>query len=74
MSKFLEFLSLLQDEQLVIQQHKLPILVVTNDVPTNDNGKQNIKTSEHAFRHERNPINRIPVTIIACIDDHECIR
>ncbi len=42
-------------------------------MPTNENGQQDIKTLEHALRHERNPINRIPVTIIACTDDHDCI-
>ncbi len=63
----------LQEKQLEIQERKLLVLIATDGVPTNDNGQQDIKPLEHALRHERNPINRIPVTIIACTDDHECI-
>jgi hypothetical protein len=51
----------------------LLVLIATDGVPTNDNGQQDIKPLEHALRHERHPINRIPVTIIACTDDHECV-
>ena len=64
---------ILQEKQLEIQERKLLILIATDGVPTNESGKQDIKTLEQALRHERNPINRIPVTIIACTDDHECI-
>jgi hypothetical protein len=63
----------LQAKQLEIQERKLLVLIATDGVPTNDNGQQDTKTLEHALRHERNPINRIPVTIIACTDDHDCI-
>jgi hypothetical protein len=63
----------LQEKQLEIQERKLLVLIATDGVPTNDNGQQDIKPLEHALRHERHPINRIPVTIIACTDDHECV-
>lgn len=63
----------LQEKRLEIQERKLLILIATDGVPTNDNGQQDIKSLERALRHERHPINRIPVTIIACTDDHECI-
>ncbi|CAF0829068.1 unnamed protein product [Rotaria sordida] len=64
---------ILQEKQLEIQERKLLILIATDGVPTNENGQQDTKSLEHALRHERNPINRIPVTIIACTDDNECI-
>jgi len=63
----------LQEKQLEIQERKLLILIATDGVPTDNNGHQDTKTLEHALRHERHPISRIPVTIIACTDDDECI-
>ncbi|CAF1411616.1 unnamed protein product [Rotaria sp. Silwood1] len=63
----------LREKQLEIQERKLLILIATDGVPTNETGQQDTKSLEHALRHERNPINRIPVTIIACTDDNECI-
>ncbi|CAM4829617.1 unnamed protein product [Rotaria magnacalcarata] len=62
----------LQEKRLEIQERKLLILIATDGVPTNDNGQQETKPLEHALRHERNPINRIQVTLIACTDDNEC--
>ncbi len=67
------FRHVLQEKQVEIQERKLLVLIATDGVPTNDNGQQDIKSLEHALRHERNPIHRIPVTIIACTDDDECI-
>jgi hypothetical protein len=49
------------------------LLIATDGVPTNENGQQDTKSLEYALRNERKPINRIPVTIIACTDDNECI-
>ncbi|CAF3005535.1 unnamed protein product [Rotaria sp. Silwood2] len=63
----------LREKQLEIQERKLLILIATDGVPTNEVGQQDTKSLEHALRHERNPINRIPVTIIACTDDNDCI-
>lgn len=63
----------LREKQLEIQERKLLVLIATDGVPTDDNGQHDIKSLEHALRHERQPISRIPVTIIACTDDHECI-
>ena len=56
-----------------MQERKLLVLIATDGIPTNDNGQQDVKTLEHVLRRERNPINRIPVTIIACTDDDECV-
>ncbi|CAF3723886.1 unnamed protein product [Adineta steineri] len=63
----------LQAKQLEVQERKLLILIATDGIPTNDSGQQDTKTLENVLRHERKPINRIPVTIIACTDDDECI-
>ncbi|CAF1491582.1 unnamed protein product [Adineta steineri] len=63
----------LQAKQLEVQERKLLILIATDGIPTNDSGQQDTKTLENILRHERKPINRIPVTIIACTDDDECI-
>jgi len=63
----------LQEKRLQIQERKLLVLIATDGVPTDDHGKQDTKTLEHALRHERHPITHIPVTIIACTDDNECI-
>ena len=59
----------LQEKQLEIQERKLLLLIATDGVPTNDQGQQDIKSLEQTLRHERKPISRIPVTIIACTDD-----
>ncbi|CAF3434152.1 unnamed protein product [Rotaria sp. Silwood2] len=67
------FRQVLQEKHLEVQECKLIILIATDGIPTNDSGQQDIKTFEHALRHERNPINRIPVVIIACTDDTEFI-
>ena len=63
----------LREKALEIQERKLLLLIATDGIPTNESGKHDTKSLEHALRHERNPINRIPVTIIACTDDDDCI-
>jgi len=63
----------LREKQLEIQERKLLILIATDGVPTNESGKQDTRSLEYVLRNERTPINRVPVTIIACTDDDECI-
>ena len=63
----------LQEKHLEIQERKLLILIATDGVPTNEMGQHDIKSLEYVLRHERKPTNRIPITIIACTDDDECI-
>ncbi|CAF0877971.1 unnamed protein product [Adineta steineri] len=65
--------TIIASKQLEVQERKLLILIATDGIPTNDSGQQDTKTLENVLRHERKPINRIPVTIIACTDDDECI-
>jgi len=63
----------LREKQLEIQERKLLILIATDGVPTNEHGQQDTKSFEYALRHDRKPIDRVPVTIIACTDDNDCI-
>lgn len=63
----------LREKQTQIKERKLLILIATDGVPTNENGKQDIKSLEYVLRHERTPISNVPVTIIACTDDKDCI-
>lgn len=63
----------LREKQLEIQERKLLLLLATDGVPTNENGKQDIKSLEYVLRHERTPVKNVPVTIIACTDDNDCI-
>ena len=63
----------LEEKKLEIQERKLLILIATDGIPTNESGQNDVKALEQALRHERNPINRILVTIIACTDDPQCI-
>lgn len=60
------FRKVLQDERQVIQQRKLLILLATDGVPTNDDGAANPQELYYILSRERNPIDRIPVTIISC--------
>jgi len=63
----------LREKQNQIKERKLLILIATDGVPTNENGKQDIKSLEYVLRNERIPISSVPVTIIACTDDKDCI-
>lgn len=63
----------LQEKKFVIQERKLLVLIATDGVPTDDNGQQDVRAFENVLRYERSPANRIPVIIIACTDDSECI-
>ena len=63
----------LQEKQSEIQERKLLILIATDGVPTNEHGKQDTKSLEYVLRNERRPIDRVPVTIVACTDDNQCI-
>ncbi|CAF3539421.1 unnamed protein product [Rotaria sp. Silwood1] len=53
------------------EERNLLILIATDGVPTNDDGYQDILTFKKVLQDERKPINRIPVTIIACTDDDQ---
>ncbi|CAF1383256.1 unnamed protein product [Rotaria sp. Silwood1] len=63
----------LHDKQNEIEERKLLILLATDGVPTDNQGHRDIRSFEYVLKHERKPINRIPVTIIACTDDDDCI-
>ncbi len=42
-------------------------------MPTDNQGHRDIRSLEYVLKHERKPTDRIPVTIIACTDDDDCI-
>ncbi|CAF0949327.1 unnamed protein product [Adineta steineri] len=63
----------LRDKQHEIEERKLLILLATDGVPTDNQGHRDIRSFEYVLKHERKPVNRIPVTIIACTDDNDCI-
>ncbi|CAF1260566.1 unnamed protein product [Rotaria sordida] len=67
------FRRLLRDKQHEIEERKLLILLATDGVPTDDQGNRDIRSLKHVLKRERKPTNHIPVTIIACTDDDDCM-
>ncbi|CAF3342735.1 unnamed protein product [Rotaria sp. Silwood2] len=63
----------LKDKRNEIQQRKLLILLATDGEPTDDIGQPRIDELRQFLLHERKPIDRILITIIACTDDDECM-
>ncbi|CAF4080796.1 unnamed protein product [Rotaria sp. Silwood2] len=63
----------LKDKRNHIYERKLLILIATDGIPTDDKERTDIHTLEHVLKNERTPTNQIPVTIIACTDDEQCI-
>ncbi|CAF1298788.1 unnamed protein product [Rotaria magnacalcarata] len=53
------------------EERKLLIFIATDGTPTNDEGYQDSLSLENVLKNERHPINRIPVSIIACTDDEQ---
>ncbi|CAF3845419.1 unnamed protein product [Rotaria sp. Silwood1] len=68
------FRRVLRDKQHEIEERKLLILLATDGVPTDDQGNRDIRSFKHVLKHERKPTNHIPVTIIACTDEDDCIE
>ncbi len=56
----------LHSKKQEIQERNLLILIATDGVPTDDQGHTDVSSLKKVLKHKRNPINRIPVTIIAC--------
>ncbi|UJR20797.1 hypothetical protein I4U23_023910 [Adineta vaga] len=63
----------LHDKQKQIAERKLLILLATDGVPTDDRGQANIDELRRVLAYERSSTERIPVTIIACTDDDNCM-
>jgi hypothetical protein len=61
----------LENKKKEIQERKLLILLATDGAPTDDQGYQNINELKHVLQHERKPIDRVPVTIIACTGEYQ---
>ena len=56
----------LKDKRNHIYERNLLILLATDGVPTDEKERTDIRTLEHVLRNERQPTNKIPVTIIVC--------
>jgi hypothetical protein len=57
---------ILKDKRNHIFERNLLILLATDGIPTDEHERPDIRTLEHVLKNERQPTNRIPVTIIAC--------
>jgi hypothetical protein len=64
---------ILQEKRQQIKDRKLLLLIATDGVPTDDDGHPRIEEFRHVLKHERNPIDRIPVTIIACTGKYQFV-
>ncbi|CAF1386621.1 unnamed protein product [Adineta ricciae] len=63
----------LRDKEKQIAERKLLVLLATDGVPTDKQGHANIDELRRVLKYERSSTERIPVTIIACTDDDECM-
>ena len=57
---------MLKDKRNQVYERNLLILLATDGIPTDERERTDIQTLEHVLRNERQPIDRIPVTIIVC--------
>ncbi len=62
---------ILHEKKQQIQERKLLLLIATDGEPTDDDGFQNVAEFRHVLERERTPIDRIPVTIIACTGEYQ---
>ncbi|CAF0795701.1 unnamed protein product [Rotaria sordida] len=63
----------LHDKKQEIQKRKLLIVIATDGIPTDNNGQPNVPDFYQVLARERIPIDRVPVTIMACTDDQKCM-
>ena len=63
------FRQVLRDKREEIAERKLLIFLATDGEPTDDQGYVQINELRNALMNERRPIDRIPVTIMACTGD-----
>ncbi|CAF1370795.1 unnamed protein product [Adineta steineri] len=64
----------LREKRNQIYERKLLIIIATDGVPTDERERPDSHTLEHVLKNERRPIDRIPVTIVACTDDDTCME
>ncbi|CAF4311741.1 unnamed protein product, partial [Rotaria sordida] len=64
----------LQDKKQEIQKRKLLIVIATDGIPTDDNGQPNVPDFHQVLARERIPIDRVPVTIMACTGEYKCSK
>ena len=56
----------LNDKRNHIYERNLLIILATDGIPTDEHERSDTRTLEHVLRNERQPIDRIPVTIMVC--------
>jgi hypothetical protein len=61
--------AVLKEKAQIIREKKLLIVIATDGQPTDDRGEVDISTLKHILQSERNPIDRIFVSFLACTDD-----
>ena len=64
---------ILNDKKSLIQERKLLILIATDGVPTDNKGQPCIQEFHHILKNERQPIDRVAVTIIACTGKYQSL-
>ncbi|CAF3110328.1 unnamed protein product [Rotaria sp. Silwood2] len=60
----------LNEKKNEIQQRKLLIVIATDGIPTDNNGQPNVQEFYQVLAKERIPIDRVPVTIMACTGEY----
>lgn len=64
---------ILRAKKQEIKERRLLILLATDGAPTDDQGRPKVEELKHFLHSERRPIDRIPVTIIACTGNFDMI-
>ncbi len=63
---------ILKDKRKQIYERKLLILLATDGEPTDHNGRPQVEELRNVLLNERRPLDRIPMTIIACTGNYTC--
>jgi hypothetical protein len=66
--------AVLAEKKQVAREKKLLIVIATDGQPTNNAGEVDILTLKHILQSERDPIDRIFVSFIACTDDSSSVE
>jgi hypothetical protein len=66
--------AILTEKKQIARERKLLILIATDGQPTNSQGEVDIPTLKRVLEFERDPIDRIFVTFLACTDDESTME
>jgi hypothetical protein len=64
---------ILKEKASVVRERKLLIVIATDGLPTTDNGNSDVDTLKYILKNERNPLNKIFVTFLACTNDDDAV-